>query len=585
MQASSPLEAVGMRWEQQVLDDELQQLPESMREPLILHELQGRSCAEIAASMDLSVSAVEGRLKRGRKELKHRLLRRGVGLGGVLVAVQSLQAETLAAAPALISHTARAALALSAGKAAAAIESIEAASLAQQELLAMTAAKTTTALTLTGSLIIAGGLLGTGLLATQLEAGRSLGNHISTLVQSDSGTVSISGSGSGAIALANSEPTGDERRQDTDSRTGFEAMEDVVSLHYANQKLSAVVDEIARQHHVQVGLDSSALRRMGERPDSTVSIQADGIKLRSALELMLSPLGLQAFPEKAGIAITDAQGADVGGSVRSIEGASATAEDQWNDPRNAALDYMASSRSRQKIEEALSEPVDLEFIDTELGQAVQYLSDRYQIPILPDEAELTEFGVGLDTPINLVISGISLESAFNLMLRDHDLDYVIEDEVLQITTREVAEQTMETRVYELRRLPDEFKPEDIARVIIRNIAPASWGNNAWVYVEPVTQPGMEGMMEGYGEYLSPDGGGQGAGGYGAEMAEGATPPRQKPVKADAPTAAIETLPGLLVITQSQRRHREISDLLQQLHRVPTKADAAPAGILTPIPKN
>ena len=33
-------------------------------------------------------------------------------------------------------------------------------------------------------------------------------------------------------------------------------------------------------------------------------------------------------------------------------------------------------------------------------------------------------------------------------------------------------------------LPADFKPEDIARVVIRNIAPASWGNNAWVYVQP-----------------------------------------------------------------------------------------------------
>ena len=34
--------------------------------------------------------------------------------------------------------------------------------------------------------------------------------------------------------------------------------------------------------------------------------------------------------------------------------------------------------------------------------------------------------------------------------------------------------------------------------------------------------------------------------------------------ADAPTGSIQTLPGKLIITQSQAAHREIAELLEQL---------------------
>lgn len=112
-----------------------------------------------------------------------------------------------------------------------------------------------------------------------------------------------------------------------------------------------------------------------------------------------------------------------------------------------SVDLKVNNPNEQRIYEALDKKVDLEFIDTELSQAIQYLSDRYQIPILPDETRMTEFGVGLDTQINLVISGISLRSALKLMLEQHDLTYIIEDEVMKITTVDYAQQLLQTRVY------------------------------------------------------------------------------------------------------------------------------------------
>ena len=113
----------------------------------------------------------------------------------------------------------------------------------------------------------------------------------------------------------------------------------------------------------------------------------------------------------------------------------------------ASVDLKQNNPNEQRIYDALNKQVDIEFIDTELKQALDYLADRYQIPVIPDETRMTEFGVGLDTQINLVISGITLRSALKLMLEPHSLTYIVEDEVMKITTADYANQVLQTRVY------------------------------------------------------------------------------------------------------------------------------------------
>lgn len=91
-----PLVDLARRMNLEALDRELEELPETLRAPLIEHYLMGNTAAQIAASMELSVSAVEGRLRRGRHTLRGRLARRGVSLS-VLAVGAGLFQEHLAA--------------------------------------------------------------------------------------------------------------------------------------------------------------------------------------------------------------------------------------------------------------------------------------------------------------------------------------------------------------------------------------------------------------------------------------------------------------------------------------------------------
>lgn len=96
-QVSDPLIELSRKMDLEALDRELQKLPEHLRAPLVEHYLLGFTAPQIAERMELSLSAVEGRLRRGRQTLRIRLAQRGISLS-VLAVGCSLFQEHLSAA-------------------------------------------------------------------------------------------------------------------------------------------------------------------------------------------------------------------------------------------------------------------------------------------------------------------------------------------------------------------------------------------------------------------------------------------------------------------------------------------------------
>ena len=102
----------------EVLDDEVQRLPDKFRAPLVLCYLQGMTREEAAARLGWSAGAVKGMLERGRELLRSRLARRGVALSvGSLAAMLSGNALSAAVPAVLSDSTVKAALAFAAGTA------------------------------------------------------------------------------------------------------------------------------------------------------------------------------------------------------------------------------------------------------------------------------------------------------------------------------------------------------------------------------------------------------------------------------------------------------------------------------------
>ncbi len=108
--AADLLEEVTGREFLAVLDEELQQLSENCRAPLVLCYLQGHTCDDAARQLGWSVRTLKRRLEQGRRSLRARLVRRGIALPAALLAL-GLTRGTRAAVPAhLTAGAVRAAL-------------------------------------------------------------------------------------------------------------------------------------------------------------------------------------------------------------------------------------------------------------------------------------------------------------------------------------------------------------------------------------------------------------------------------------------------------------------------------------------
>jgi RNA polymerase sigma factor (sigma-70 family) len=81
------------------VDEALESIPESLRVPLILHYIQGRSQADIAAELGLHQTTVSRRLEKGLEVLRAKLKAAGV-VASVAAVASLLTANTASAAPA-----------------------------------------------------------------------------------------------------------------------------------------------------------------------------------------------------------------------------------------------------------------------------------------------------------------------------------------------------------------------------------------------------------------------------------------------------------------------------------------------------
>jgi RNA polymerase sigma factor (sigma-70 family) len=112
-----PAAEVTWREVQAILDEELQQLPERYRTPLILCYLECMTRDEAAQQIGVSTGSLHGRLERARGMLHDRLIKRGLTLAVAMSAVALGESVAQAAlAPTFVVSSTRAAMVLAAGQ-------------------------------------------------------------------------------------------------------------------------------------------------------------------------------------------------------------------------------------------------------------------------------------------------------------------------------------------------------------------------------------------------------------------------------------------------------------------------------------
>ena len=103
--------------------------------------------------------------------------------------------------------------------------------------------------------------------------------------------------------------------------------------------------------------------------------------------------------------------------------------------------------AEERIEKALADKSTAEFIETPLADVVSYFKEIHKINILVDRKALDDVGIGTDTPVTFNLSGVSLRSVLNLILRDLELTWTVRHEVLLITTPAEAKRMLSIKVY------------------------------------------------------------------------------------------------------------------------------------------
>jgi RNA polymerase sigma factor (sigma-70 family) len=145
-------------WEElrPVLDEELEQLPEKYRLPLVLCYLQGKTNAQAAAELGWPPGSMSRRLSRARERIRARLARRGVIVPAALLGAGAVQKASAAVPATLLASATRAAVAFGHGHAAAGgTASVRAAAWAEAILkgVLMTKLKGLSALVVAASLV------------------------------------------------------------------------------------------------------------------------------------------------------------------------------------------------------------------------------------------------------------------------------------------------------------------------------------------------------------------------------------------------------------------------------------------------
>jgi hypothetical protein len=112
-----------------------------------------------------------------------------------------------------------------------------------------------------------------------------------------------------------------------------------------------------------------------------------------------------------------------------------------------SVDLVRYNKTEEKIRRALDQPTTVEFLDLPLEDAITFLKEYHNINIYIDKATLTDEGVAIDQPVTLKLAGVTLRSVLKLLLEPVQLTYVIEDEVMKITTSAKAGEKLQTRVY------------------------------------------------------------------------------------------------------------------------------------------
>lgn len=546
--AENPFDSLHSAFEQQVLDEELRHLPAHYRDALILHFLEGKTYEETAECLGVTLGTIEGRMKRGKRELQLRLTKRGVGLPAALLALNwSHDAAALAISPHL-THT------ITENAVAAFHETAFVTSCSPEAVYL--AGKKAAMLTTTRIAMLACGLflaVGTGWLshagwaAPQAPASGSQPSALNTELAQFQGGLSGEAQDRGILrgqksmpaefGEAKAEQLGLTEPAESPARsaetppaattpaagTSPKLQQALASLRQIQQALQTLRSLHPQDPDLAQQLDQVELA-IGSLYAHIKTPQPPTAPAESGMSHVMGEYGADGYGQEMGLGVasTPQAGAEYGASTEAdMYGEFGYGMSGMMTSPDVVSVERSESPALAKITQALKLPnPQFDFVDAPLNEVADALGASLNITIRIDKPALSEEGLDPDLPITFALQeGITeTRDLLDLMLEQVELAYLVRNGCLVITSEVAASDYLVTRVYNVRPL-QVTDPESLADVIAHSTS------GEWMYED-------------------------GAGGE------------------------ISFFNGSFVIRQTQQVHREIETLLNQLARqIQTSAKA------------
>ncbi len=135
--------------------------------------------------------------------------------------------------------------------------------------------------------------------------------------------------------------------------------------------------------------------------------------------------------------------------------------------------------AEREIERKLNSPVRLNFTNAKLSEVLDDLRAYEAVNIYVDDPALAEKGITQDQRVSIKLDNVAMKSALNLLLRSVHLTYVIDNDVLQITTEDHARGKNERRV---------FPVTDLV-IAVENFSSADQSPAEQLRMQTINQPG------------------------------------------------------------------------------------------------
>ena len=445
------------------LHEELTRLPAVYRAPVVLCYLEGLTHEEAARQLHWPVGTVKGRLARAKDMLRGRLWRRGMMPSIGLIAATLARDATAAVPASLIQSTVRAALHVSAGRAAEGVVSVASIHLMKGVVSSMFATK----------LKVAAAVLGTcGCLA--------LGGWAAAQQSRGTRTAPVSGRAEmtkvAVAPAASSAPATDDARE----QALLEQLEKPVALKFQDTPLHEALKQIRAKTQTNNGtglpiyVDPQGLTEAGVDMDAAVSIETRDVPLKASLDSILRPLKLGATTRDGLLVISSRQEITLievrrlndelrrrsvlakDSASRGVDRTESPAEWLKRLPKpplvyhaGEALDdpSRATDERTRAILDKLRQPISMPFArETPLEEVIKYFKNATVSPHLPDGIPVYVDPIGLqeaektiDSPVTLSLEGVPLGRSLRLLLNPLNLTYVVKDGLMTITHQSSAE--------------------------------------------------------------------------------------------------------------------------------------------------